>query len=309
MSKSFQSRLGLTPIAAFVLALASGFVMANGTVQQTAGTLTVQKPDGSVRALSNKSEIQKGDVVETQKDSYAQIKFADGGTMTMKPNSRIKVEEYVFNEKDGKSDKSTLALIKGGMRFVTGLIGKRGDQDAFKMNTATATIGIRGTTFNVDDCVTTSCERRRGTRVGQIFGGHDVASLDNVMLDMPPDAQLDPAGFDRWVSLDRALSGAGPDPFGLIAQNSRSKCATGRDEDCADPAVFVSVSDGEIVVRNQAGETSFKAGQFGSIPDVSIRPRTLPGDPGLPIYQPPATFFQAITGTGVGARNTQCIIN
>jgi hypothetical protein len=302
-------RTALTAIAALMVALAAPQAFANGTVQQTAGTLTVQKPDGSVRALSNKSEIQKGDVIETQKDSYAQVKFADGAVMTVKPNSRVKVEEFVFNDKEPKADKSTLALIKGGMRMVTGLIGKRGDQDAFKMNTATATIGIRGTTFNVDDCVTTSCERRRGTRVGQIFGGHDVASLDNVALDIVPDASVDPAGFDRWMAIDRALSGAARDPFAIVAQNNRSRCATGRDEDCADPAVFVSVSDGEIVVRNQAGEVNFRAGQFGSIADVTLRPRTLPGDPGLPIYQPPATFFQAITGTGVGARNTQCIIN
>ena len=43
------------------------------------------------------------------------------------------------------------------MRAVTGLVGKRGDPDAYQMETATATIGIRGTTYGADDCATTKC--------------------------------------------------------------------------------------------------------------------------------------------------------
>ena len=39
-----------------------------------------------------------------------------------------------------------MRLIKGGLRTVTGLIGKRGDQDSYKIGTSTATIGIRGST-------------------------------------------------------------------------------------------------------------------------------------------------------------------
>ena len=40
------------------------------------------------------------------------------------------------------------ALLKGGLRAVTGLIGKRVNRDAYKLRTATATVGIRGTDFN-----------------------------------------------------------------------------------------------------------------------------------------------------------------
>jgi len=58
---------------------ATGAVFANsGSVSQLSGTLSVRKADGSVRILSQKSEIQSGDTLNTQKDSYAQIKFADG---------------------------------------------------------------------------------------------------------------------------------------------------------------------------------------------------------------------------------------
>ena len=54
-----------------------------------------------MRILSQKSEIQDGDTLNTQRDSYAQIKFPDGGQVTMKPNTTIKVPglvKVVINE-------------------------------------------------------------------------------------------------------------------------------------------------------------------------------------------------------------------
>ncbi len=54
-----------------------------------------------------------------------------------------------------QEDGALLRLLKGGLRTVTGLMGKR-RPDAFQLGTATATIGIRGTDFVVrvctDDC-------------------------------------------------------------------------------------------------------------------------------------------------------------
>jgi hypothetical protein len=48
-------------------------------------------------------------------------------------------------------DNILFSLLKGGLRSVTGLLGKR-SPDAFKLNTATATIGIRGTHFGALFC-------------------------------------------------------------------------------------------------------------------------------------------------------------
>jgi hypothetical protein len=65
--------------------LVAGTVFANGTIVQLSGTLSVKRADGSTRILSMKSEVIPGDTLETQKDSYAQIKFDDGGSITLKP--------------------------------------------------------------------------------------------------------------------------------------------------------------------------------------------------------------------------------
>ncbi len=120
---------------------------AAATVSNMSGILSVQKPDGTVKILSQKSEVDAGDVLSTQKDSYARIKFTDGGEVTLRPNSAIKIDEYGFNEQAPEKDSFVFSLVKGGLRTITGLVGKRGNQDAYRLNTANATIGIRGTWY------------------------------------------------------------------------------------------------------------------------------------------------------------------
>ena len=127
------------------LALVSSAVMAAaGTVTHLSGTLSVQRPDGSVRILSQKSEVNQGDVLTTQRESYAQINFTDGSSLTMRPETQLKIENFNFVQDRPQEDSSFMRLVKGGLRTVTGLVGKRGNQDAYKIGTNTATIGIRG---------------------------------------------------------------------------------------------------------------------------------------------------------------------
>jgi len=157
-------RLSFTCLIVAGLGLASAAAWANtGTVSQLSGTLSVSKADGSVRILSQKSEIRSGDTINTQKDSYAQIKFSDGGIITLKPNTSVKIEQFRFKQEEPQQDSFVFGLLKGGLRAVSGLVGKRGDQDAYKLGTATATIGIRGTSYGADDCVTTPCPKPNGS--------------------------------------------------------------------------------------------------------------------------------------------------
>ncbi|MGP1676910.1 MAG: hypothetical protein ACTS6J_07085 [Burkholderiales bacterium] len=67
--------------------------------------------------------------------------------------------EFRFKQEDPEKDSFIFGLVKGGLRAVTGLVGKRGDKDAYSLGTATATIGIRGTSYGADDCLTTRCPK------------------------------------------------------------------------------------------------------------------------------------------------------
>jgi len=128
--------------------LAPLLAFAQGHVQHLSGTLYVQRADGSIRLLSEKSQVQVGDVVSTERETYAQLNMTDGGRITLRPNTQLRIEGYQFSEQEPHKDNFVFSLLKGGLRAVTGLIGKRINRDAYKLRTATATVGIRGTDFN-----------------------------------------------------------------------------------------------------------------------------------------------------------------
>ncbi|MBU0688229.1 MAG: FecR domain-containing protein [Gammaproteobacteria bacterium] len=129
-----------------------------GTIRYMSGTLVAQRTDGTVRVLTSKSSVQPGDLLVTGRRSYAQVLMRDGTKMTMRPDSNLKIEAYEFQQSAPKNDNAIFRLLKGGFRTVTGLIGKRGNKDAYKLRASGATIGIRGTDFTSRLCATKGCE-------------------------------------------------------------------------------------------------------------------------------------------------------
>ena len=129
-----------------------------GRVGYMSGTLVAQRADGTVKVLGPKSEVMAGDMLITAKDSYAQVKMDDGAQMTLRPNSNLRIEAFQFSQDAPQADNAIFRLLKGGFRSVTGLIGKRGNADAYKVHAATATIGIRGTDFSSRLCATQDCK-------------------------------------------------------------------------------------------------------------------------------------------------------
>ncbi len=124
-----------------------------GTITHLGGIIRATRADGTSKLLSVKSEIMEGDTLKTEEDTFARIKFVDGGEVVLRPETVFKVDAYSYRpvaEPEHK-DNILFSLIKGGLRSVTGLLGKR-NPDAFKMNTAAATIGIRGTHFGALLC-------------------------------------------------------------------------------------------------------------------------------------------------------------
>jgi len=148
-NKIFIPALGLLlATCGFVQIALAGTV---GQVTHLSGTLIAKRADGSTKILSVKSEIQEGDTLNTEQETYARIKFADNGEVVLRPNSQLKVAAYSFNQAQPESDSIFLNMVKGGMRAVTGLVGKR-NKEAVNINAVTATIGIRGTHFGALIC-------------------------------------------------------------------------------------------------------------------------------------------------------------
>jgi hypothetical protein len=123
-----------------------------GTVTHLSGPLLSQKADGATKALSINSIVELGDTLVTEKKTYARIKFTDNGEVVLRPNTQFRVSSYNFDNEAPKKDSAVFNLIKGGMRSITGLIGKRGDQDSYRLETPTAIAGVRGTTYECKVC-------------------------------------------------------------------------------------------------------------------------------------------------------------
>jgi hypothetical protein len=120
------------------LALAAGAVATSVT-----GTVQVQTGPASPRPVRQGDELNQGDTIVTGANSAAVLKFDDGQVVALTANSRMTITAYQYNPAT-ESGNMLLSLVTGGMRAITGLIGRRSpNQVAYRA--ATATIGIRGT--------------------------------------------------------------------------------------------------------------------------------------------------------------------
>jgi hypothetical protein len=122
-----------------------------GEVTHVSGVSMVRRVDGSSKALAPKTPIEQGDVVVTSHNAYVRLKFTDGGEVTLRPNTQLRIERYHFEQTKPDEDSLIFALLKGGLRTITGLLGKRKEQ-SYELQTVTATIGIRGTRFGLQSC-------------------------------------------------------------------------------------------------------------------------------------------------------------
>ncbi len=76
----------------------------------------------------------------------AQLRFTDGALVSLQPRSEFKIDNYQYSGKGAGEEKGFFSLIKGGMRTITGLIG-RSNRNNYQITTSVATIGIRGTEY------------------------------------------------------------------------------------------------------------------------------------------------------------------
>lgn len=124
------------------------FAAVAGKVIMVTGTATATDAQGVKRTLQRRSDIHEQDVITTAANSRIQIRFIDNALLTLQPNSQINIREYQLAQMDSTENKVLMDLVEGGFRSLTGTIGK-GTPEAYKVNTPTASIGIRGTLYSV----------------------------------------------------------------------------------------------------------------------------------------------------------------
>lgn len=135
--------------ATLFLALAAAYPVvghtAAGVTQFSSGDVNVRRGPAVV-ALNKGRDLESGDSIVTGSTGRAQIRFTDGGMVSLQPNTQFDITKYV-DANDGAQDSFLVNFARGSMRAITGLIGKR-NRDNYKVQTATATVGIRGSGFS-----------------------------------------------------------------------------------------------------------------------------------------------------------------
>ncbi|MDH4395409.1 MAG: FecR domain-containing protein [Limnobacter sp.] len=129
-----------------------------GEIKSITGVVSLQTAEGKSKFASTGTKLNVGDIINTQKKSGAVLLFVDTTQIALRPSTQFVVENYEYQPEQPIADKAEFKLVKGGLRTLTGLIGKRGTSDAFSMKSETATIGIRGTDFSARICKGRECE-------------------------------------------------------------------------------------------------------------------------------------------------------
>ncbi len=115
-----------------------------GYVHDLSGTATIQAKSGKPVPLKVGDVVNPGQTITTADKSSAVVKFADGQIMALHETTSFAVDAYRFDVKTPASGNAAFSLIKGGLRFISGVIGST-SRSSFKISAANATIGIRGT--------------------------------------------------------------------------------------------------------------------------------------------------------------------
>jgi hypothetical protein len=129
---------------AWLWLLACPAFAAIGTVDSLEGDVRITSA-GRERAATAGGEINEGDTIRTGENAWALLAMTDGASLTLRPNTQLRLETYRYNP-DGAASENTsaLSLLRGALRSITGYIG-RTNRTGYSIATPTATIGIRGT--------------------------------------------------------------------------------------------------------------------------------------------------------------------
>ena len=127
-----------------------------GTLKFARGVVSIESSSGEKRKAVKGGNLMQGELVETGPAGIAVIQLNDDSRMTLRPNSAFRVNQLNMDgdSNDSSSQQSAvLNLLRGGLRLITGLIGKV-NPAGYRLSTPVATIGIRGTEFNTRLCNT-----------------------------------------------------------------------------------------------------------------------------------------------------------
>lgn len=119
-----------------------------GEVTLHIGHAMVVSASGASEPVRRGSTIHPGDRIETSEGGHVHIRFVDGAMVSVRPTSRLVVEDYQYNALQVAQSLVRFRLEKGVTRAISGAAAG-GAKERFRLNTPLVAIGVRGTDFVV----------------------------------------------------------------------------------------------------------------------------------------------------------------
>jgi hypothetical protein len=177
-----------------------------GEVTATVGTPTASGPSGD-RRLAAGAPIYEDDKIVVR-NGNAQITLGDGTRLVVGPGSTLVLDRFLMTG-GNSAQKVSIKALRGTFRFITG----RSAKEAYTIQTANATIGIRGTGFDYWS--------KQQTGVAVLDGSVRLCRNDNC-VDLREGCEVGRASSDETLKLTGRVKGRaiGNNLPYLVNQNS-----------------------------------------------------------------------------------------
>jgi len=240
--------------------------------------------------------------------------FSDQGKLTLLPNSILDISQYQFQD-PGKNDVASYSLVKGGLRVLTGIIGEK-TQEAYKVSTLVATMGIRGPGFDLlcqGDCVSEGNNRddKKSKQItqGKADGLYTFVWLGTITQTNAAGTFELKEGESSYIANDKSQPQLMPNPHPVLQDNPAPRpdsvatlfeMAT---QNVIPPGIYVTVHDGSVsLITDEGHQINIGPQNTGFIAPEGIKPVLLDGPVAFQSHDPfpsPDNFDPELAEVGV----------
>lgn len=130
-----------------LMAVGIGYAQA-APVGEVIFTIGEARLEGGDKTLAKGMKVEPGQTLVTGANGHIHVRFIDDAFVSVRPGSKLRVEEYVWDAAAPAKNRVKFVLETGTSRLITGKAGSA-NKEGFRLNTPLAAIGVRGTDFVV----------------------------------------------------------------------------------------------------------------------------------------------------------------
>ncbi len=215
-------------------------LMGSATAAERIGTAAVsrnivQEVKAAPTTITVGDDVFANEDVRTGADSAAKFVFSDQTNLAVGATSNVKLDRFVYKGETSYI-KAAVNFTAGAFRFTTG----SSDKGAYQLKTTTATIGVRGTIFDVrvrgGETTVTLIEGAIAICPRKNYDG-DPRKLSKAQLKAFHCVELTMAGQTATVTARTASLGAPPFDFAAVTDCDGGLCGRTTTAELAAPAV------------------------------------------------------------------------